>query len=117
MHLTTGEKIWTRRLPFLSDSTHKASDLALVAEKDRRSITFYETELSLSAVQEMIRIHGENSLHQILKCARYYKERALADVYPNRASIRSLPSDKRKVIYQRAIALAEEDAVLKMSRP
>jgi hypothetical protein len=50
-------------------------------------VDFRNTELRLAAISELIRSHGANTYMQIEICAHYYKQGALKELFPNRASI------------------------------
>ena len=80
-------------------------------------VDFRNTSLRLGAISELIRSHHANTYMQIEICARYYKQRALKELFPNRASISGLRSDQKDAVYSRAIQIAEQDARMQVSRP
>jgi len=73
-------------------------------------VDFRNTQLPFAAIRELIRSHHANTYIQIEICARYYKHRALKELFPNRASISGLRSDQKNAVYSRAIHIAENDA-------
>ena len=70
-------------------------------------IEYLGVPLRLSGLVEMLLSHSENTFTQLLICARYYKERAMRELYPNS---KSLTLEKRRRVARRAIGMAIEDS-------
>ena len=80
-------------------------------------VNFHSTELRFAAVAELLRSHCGNTYRQIAICARYYKERALKELFPTGRTLPHLPPEQRKSVYRRAIEMAQHDAANGISRP
>jgi hypothetical protein len=80
-------------------------------------VNFYSTELRLAAVTELILSHCDNTYRQIGICARYYKEAALGDLFPDHNWINHLRAEERKAVHLRAIEMANADAKNGIARP
>jgi uncharacterized protein YqiB (DUF1249 family) len=75
-----------------------------------RVLEFTGYTLRLIAVTETLRSQDANSAVQTTMCARFYKEAALAELFPNRNWIAHLPIEHRRAVYSRAIQLVKQDA-------
>ena len=73
-------------------------------------LEFLSVPLRLSSLIEMLVAQRDNSFAQLAKCAHWYKERALRELYPRRKNLQSLDREMRRAVSQRAIELAIEDS-------
>jgi hypothetical protein len=80
-------------------------------------LEFLSVPLRLSSLVEMLVSQRDNTLLQLAKCAHWYRERALRELYPRRKNLGSLNTDMRRVVSQRAIELAIEDSRSSRSVP
>jgi hypothetical protein len=87
------------------------------ALKCDKCVNCYGVLLSLDAIVQMICMHGNNTYLQILRCAKYYKIKALRELYPTRAGWHSLDGAMRRRLAQRAIELACQDSVSEVELP
>lgn len=77
---------------------------------NNQELHFFSVNLRLAAVVEYLRSQQNDSLNLNRRWARYYKQLARIEVCPNRKRIGSLPTEKKRAIYLRAIEMAEQDA-------
>jgi hypothetical protein len=75
-----------------------------------RLLEFNGHTLRLVAVTETILSQDKNTAVQISMCARFYKEAALAELFPSRNWITHLAIEDRCAVYGRAIQLVKQDA-------
>jgi|GEM_PF-5642855 len=73
-------------------------------------LEFLGLQVRLSTLVEMLIAQRDNTLIQIMRCAHWYKEQALHELYPTRKSLGSLDLEMRQAVGQRAIELAIEDS-------
>lgn len=75
-----------------------------------QALEFLSVSLRLSSLIEMLVAQRDNTLAQLAKCAHWYRERALRELYPRRKNLGSLNTEMRRAVSQRAIELAMEDS-------
>jgi hypothetical protein len=73
-----------------------------------QTLEFLSVPLRLSSLVELLVMERDNTLIQNMRCARWYRERALQEHYPGKKY--PLTREKRRAIAQRAIEMAIEDA-------
>jgi hypothetical protein len=81
------------------------------------TLEFFSVQLRLATIIEMLIAQRDNTLIQVTKCAHYYKELALHELYPARKHLGSLDLKMRRAVAQRAIELALEDSRMGRSVP
>jgi hypothetical protein len=73
-----------------------------------QTLELLSVPLRLSSLVELLVMQRDNMLIQNMRCARWYRERALDELYPGKSYPLTLA--KRRAIAQRAIEMAIEDA-------
>jgi hypothetical protein len=85
------------------------------AENDAHSppdqmLEFLSGPLRLSGLVELLVSYRDNTFIQLTRCAFWYKERALRELYPSRKNLGSLDKAMRRSVAQRAIEMAINDS-------
>lgn len=75
-----------------------------------QTLEFLSVSLRLSGLVELLVSYRDNSFVQLTKCAYWYKERALRELFPVRKNLGSLDKTMRRSVAQRAIEMAIDDS-------
>jgi hypothetical protein len=73
-------------------------------------LEFLSVPLRLSGLVELLLSYRDNTFIQLTKCAYWYKEKALRELYPSRKNLGSLDKAMRRSVAQRAIEMVIEDS-------
>lgn len=73
-------------------------------------LEFLSVPLRLSGLVELLASYRDNTFIQLTKCAYWYKEKALRELYPSRKNLGSLDRGMRRSVAQRAIEMVIEDS-------
>jgi hypothetical protein len=74
------------------------------------ALNFFGVDLRLSGLRELLISHRDTTTVQLLRCARWYKERALHELYPTRKSLNHLPPEMYRNVLNRAIEVSAGDS-------
>jgi hypothetical protein len=73
-------------------------------------LKFLGVDLRLSGLQEFLISHRDTTTQQLLRCARWYKEQAMHELYPARKCLNGLTAEMYRNVLNRAIEASAADS-------
>ena|SRR5438270_10066421 len=82
-----------------------------------QTLSFFDVPVRLSGLVEMLVSQRDNTHIQLMRCATWYKRKAMAELYPTRKGGTSLNQEMRQAVSDRAIQMVLEDCRANIARP